>query len=1164
MIKQLIFFLLLLSISPVKAQQNLGSFVDSSNLWYNYGGSVAMYGTSQRLHIFYFFQGDTVIGSYNYKKMYYKSIDSTFNSNNGTLHHVTNYPVRLQASFRQEGQRVYAVRNYYNNNNEFVYIDFNMQVGDTVNYQPFGTTTQTVSAIDSIPFGNQYRRRFTTTGGTIYEGIGHQFGIFRNSSVGIEGGHYLSCFHQYDETQDVYYFNSNAPCYNYNSPTYNSQGATFICSTPTQCGGSSFAINASTAGYQSYQWNITGPGGYVSNHSGQNISVTLSQPGYYNVSLSATYNGITETHTETSYLNVIAQPTVTAPSSICLGSNGQLSPTSGGTWSSSNNSIASVTNLGYVYSNNQGNVTFTFIDAQTGCGRATPIVQIVNQYVSMPSTSMCVDGTIQLTPNNGGIWISNNPTVASITNTGLVTAHLQGIATFTFTNSITGCSQTTQNLTVNLGTNPIITVPASFCENESIQLSPTSGGSWNSSGPVWVSDEGYVSVFVPGTATFTFTNEINGCSTTSSSVEIFERPFLYMPSSDVCLNSSLQIITNPGYTWVSSNPSIASVSYNGTVTGLAPGNAYFTATNPSTGCSNSTNNLLVIQGPIVDPLPNIVVCANEIVSTIAFSGTSMQYTWSNNNLNIGLSSYGIDSISAFIATNNSSSNQVSNISVTPIGNYCGTPTTFSITVKPLPFVNAGNDTSFCIGQSYTLNAITNASSFSWNNNLQNGTILTPDSTSHFVVFVNENGCQNTDTIIVTVDPISSFVNAGNDTTICAYQPYTLNANTNSNSITWNNSLSNGTVINPSSTSQYIVVVGSIGCQNTDTILISTIPLPIVNTGNDTSICVGQSFTPYSFGNATAYQWSNGLIDGIAFIPSATTLLTLSGELDGCLATDSVLVSVSNPSLSIYSFNGEDSFSCDGTASVMVVNGIAPYSFAWTNNTEYYTTPSIQNLCSGIYSISIVDAIGCQGSSSVTINDTLIINQTSDTLYFTDIIYQDSTIISADTSDWIENCTFDYILVTGASIASFVSDGTSTTVNWLVNLNNGTNIPIDVVYPLNIGASGVYELTLQLFCSAKSDPKFIVATSQIYIDVSSIGIQSLSLNSVFLYPNPTTSTLSISGINSDFSYKISDLQGKLLKQGANDKQIEIENLPAGTYVIGISTDDMVKQLRFVKL
>ena len=78
------------------------------------------------------------------------------------------------------------------------------------------------------------------------------------------------------------------------------------------------------------------------------------------------------------------------------------------------------------------------------------------------------------------------------------------------------------------------------------------------------------------------------------------------------------------------------------------------------------------------------------------------------------------------------------------------------------------------------------------------------------------------------------------------------------------------------------------------------------------------------------------------------------------------------------------------------------------------------------------------------------------------------------------------------------------------------------------------------------------------------IHTNQLVNLQLYPNPTNSKLSISGINSEFSYKISDLQGKLLKQGANNKQIEIENLPAGTYTIGISTDSEVKQLRFVKL
>jgi hypothetical protein len=222
------------------------------------------------------------------------------------------------------------------------------------------------------------------------------------------------------------------------------------------------------------------------------------------------------------------------------------------------------------------------------------------------------------------------------------------------------------------------------------------------------------------------------------------------------------------------------------------------------------------------------------------------------------------------------------------------------------------------------------------------------------------------------------------------------------------------------------------------------------------------------------------------------------------------------------------------------------------------------LCSGTYALSVVDANGCSATNSAVINDTLIPVIVGDTLIFTDNIYQDSTIIGADTSDWIENCTFDYDLVTSATISSYVDNGSSTIVTWLISLSDGSTIPIEATYNLSPGTAGVYDLTLQLTCSQKSDPKFLVANSRLYYEGSTIGIQSNSLSAILLYPNPAKSTLSISGINESFQFEIRDIQGKLLKQGANDKQINIENRPAGTYVIGISTDSEVKQLRFVKI
>jgi hypothetical protein len=73
---------------------------------------------------------------------------------------------------------------------------------------------------------------------------------------------------------------------------------------------------------------------------------------------------------------VYASPTLTAPTTICQGSTATLSPSTGGTWTSSNNSIATITNAGVVTPGNTGTVTFTFTTTD-GCSRTTNSIQIL-------------------------------------------------------------------------------------------------------------------------------------------------------------------------------------------------------------------------------------------------------------------------------------------------------------------------------------------------------------------------------------------------------------------------------------------------------------------------------------------------------------------------------------------------------------------------------------------------------------------------------------------------------------------------------------------------------------------------------------------------------------------------------------------------------------------
>ena len=56
---------------------------------------------------------------------------------------------------------------------------------------------------------------------------------------------------------------------------------------------------------------------------------------------------------------------------------------------------------------------------------------------------------------------------------------------------------------------------------------------------------------------------------------------------------------------------------------------------------------------------------------------------------------------------------------------------------------------------------------------------------------------------------------------------------------------------------------------------------------------------------------------------------------------------------------------DGTATVSVTNGTAPYTYLWSNGG---TGTTITNLAPATYTVTVTDANDCQGTGSVTIDD----------------------------------------------------------------------------------------------------------------------------------------------------------------------------------------------------
>jgi gliding motility-associated-like protein len=404
---------------------------------------------------------------------------------------------------------------------------------------------------------------------------------------------------------------------NPNAPDINNIADQFLCGTtytlPTITG-------TNLPGNQVYS---SQPGGFGTVYPvGTVISSTTT---IYIWTRTPTTGGCSDQESFTVTIN--SNPVVTAPTSVCVGGTGQLTPTTGVTWTSSNTSRATVTSGGVITGVAAGSVTFTCVDNTTTCSTTTPAVTIVAKPTLSAASFVCVNGTINITPATGGTWSSSDNTIATVTSAGLVTGKVPGTVQFTFTSTTTGCSNTTSDVTVR--PQPILTSPASVCMGSTGLLSPISGGTWTSlaTGTATVTNTGIISPVAPGNVTFRFFETSSSCSDTTSNVIIHALPVLGGPTQ-VCVGANINLTPSTGGTWSGGNPLIATISPSGVVNGGAVGNTTFDFLSTATGCTNTSSSITVNPNPTVNGPSQVCVG-----STVNYSGGT-GFTWSSNNTSI--------------------------------------------------------------------------------------------------------------------------------------------------------------------------------------------------------------------------------------------------------------------------------------------------------------------------------------------------------------------------------------------------------------------------------------------------------------------------------------------------------------------------------------------------
>ncbi len=241
---------------------------------------------------------------------------------------------------------------------------------------------------------------------------------------------------------------------------------------------------------------------------------------------------------------------------------------------------------------------------------------------------------------------------------------------------------------------------------------------------------------------------------------------------------------------------------------------------------------------------------------------------------------------------------------------CSATDNMTVTVNPLPVIDAGNDTTGCEGQPLQLNA-TGGTNYIWMpatglscSACANPVVIIDSTTSFRVNGTDSNGCNNFDDISVTIINRQN-VSYSKDDSLCIGQEISLFA-TGGTSYTWwpaeglSNTQGENVQAQPATTTMYRVIIKQGDCfTDTGYTTIHVFNLPTIDAGQDKELRGGADIRLETRStNVATYLWSpadglscTGCSNPVASPRRSTTYKVLVTSLQGCTAEDDVTVYV---------------------------------------------------------------------------------------------------------------------------------------------------------------------------------------------------------------------------------------------------------------------------------
>ena len=271
--------------------------------------------------------------------------------------------------------------------------------------------------------------------------------------------------------------------------------------------------------------------------------------------------------------------------------------------------------------------------------------------------------------------------------------------------------------------------------------------------------------------------------------------------------------------------------------------------------------------------------------------------------------------------------------------------------------------------------------YSWSPGGETTQVITNQCAGSYTVQVTDNnGCTDTATVTIT-QPTALTLTPNTTSPSCnafcnGSATVAVGGGTPPYSYSWSPGGQTTSVINNICAGTYTVTVTDAnGCNGTATIIITEpqgmqANLNVIN-ATCNGVCNGVAIANPTGGTGPyTYSWSpggqttssvNGLCAG-----NYTVQVT---DANGCNISETFTITQPPPLLAVITGTTSSCGICNGTATVAVNGGVAPYAFFWSPSGG--TNPTATGLCVDDYTVTVTDAQGCTTTATTTI--TYVVN-----------------------------------------------------------------------------------------------------------------------------------------------------------------------------------------------